>query len=176
MLERLKGVLALDSGAFEEIEHDPSAMTQAVLVVIVASILAAIGGSFGQVLFGVGIGLDSSTTLRFVSIAVWAIAAWFIWSLVTWFIGTKVFNGDATLAEMMRVIGFAYAPLAFQILGVIPIIGVFVPWVVAVWSLAAVFVAVGASLDLTNGVQTAITVIVGWFVYLIGMGILLNIF
>lgn len=176
MLERLKGVLALDSGTFEEIEHDPSAMTQAILVVVVSSILAAIGGSFGQVLFGVGIGLDEETTFRFISIALWAIAAWVIWSAVAWFIGTKIFKGNATLPEMMRVVGFAYAPLAFQVLGVIPIVGVFIPWLVAIWSVAAVFVAVGAVLDLTNGVQVAITAIAGWLVYLVGMGILLNVF
>jgi len=174
MFERLKGVLALDAGAFEDIEHDPSAMIQAFIVVVVSSILAAIGGSFGQVLFGVGLGVDGNTTLRFLAIAGWAILAWILWSLVTWFFGTKIFHGDATVSEMMRVIGFAYAPLAFQIFSFIPIIGPFVPWVVAIWSVIAVFIAVNTSLDLPSGVQTIATVFAGWFVYLIGMGVLLN--
>lgn len=174
MFERIKGVLALDSGTFDEIEHDPTAITQAIVIVVVSSILAAIGGSFGEVLFGVGIGIDANTTLRFVSIAVWAILAWVVWSAIAWLIGTKIFEGNATLTEVMRVVGFAYAPLAFQILGVIPIVGAVMPWIVAIWSVAAVFVAASVVLDLESGVQTAVTVIVGWFVYLVGMGLLLN--
>jgi hypothetical protein len=173
MFERLKGVMALDAGTFEDIEHDPSAITQAIIVVVVASILSAIGGSFGQVVFGAGIADDGNTMFRFLSIALWAVIAWLVWSVVTWVIGTKVFNGDASPSEMMRVIGFAYAPLAFGILAPLPLVGWLVPWLVAIWSVIAVFIAVGTALDLQDGVKTAVTVLVGWLIYLIGMGVFL---
>lgn len=174
MFERLKGVMALDAGTFEDIEHDPSAMTQAIIVVVVASILTAIGGSFGEVAFGAGIAEDSNPTFRFLSIAVWALIAWLLWSVVTWVIGTKIFKGEATLSEMMRVLGFAYVPLAFGIFALLPVVGWLVPFLVAIWSVVAAFIAVGTALDLESGVQTIMTVLVGWFVYLIGMGIFLN--
>lgn len=174
MLYRIRGVLSLDTDTFNEIEHDPSALVQALLVVIVSSLLAAIGGGFGQVLFGVGIGVDSSTNFRFLAIAGWAIVAWILWSVLTYFIGTRFFNGEATIGEMMRVIGFAYAPLAIQVFSFIPIVGIFFVLGAAVWSIAAVFIAIREGLDVSSG-NAFWTAAIGGVLYLIGMGIILAI-
>jgi hypothetical protein len=172
MFARLRGVLSLDTDTFKEIENDPSSLSQALLVVIVASLLAAIGGGFGQVMFGVGFGVTSATTFKAIAIAGWAIIAWVLWSVLTQVIGTTFYKGEATIPEMMRVIGFAYAPLAVQVFSFIPIVGIFFVWGAAVWAMAAVFVAVREGLDLSSG-QTLVTVGVGWVVYLIGMGLIL---
>ena len=43
MINRIKGVLLLDPAAFKEVEHDEKATGQAALIVVVVSILAAIG-------------------------------------------------------------------------------------------------------------------------------------
>ncbi len=83
MLYRVRGVLTLDASIFNEIEKDPVALGQALIVVIVASLFAAIGGGFGQVLFGVGLGVTGSTTFKFLAIAGWAIVAWILWSVLT---------------------------------------------------------------------------------------------
>jgi hypothetical protein len=107
----------------------------------------------------------------FLGIAIWSIVAWLVWAAVTYIIGAKIFPGEATYGEMLRVTGFAYAPVAFMILGVIPCIGFAISLLVMVWSLAAVFVGVREGLDLGFG-RTLVTVIIGWFVYGIGMGIL----
>ena len=53
----------------------------------------------------------------FFSTLVWAFVAWFLWSLVSYLVGTMLFGGQATLDEMLRVIGFAHAP---QILAIVP--------------------------------------------------------
>ena len=174
MFDRLQGVFALRTETFREIENDPSAVSQAVLVVILSSLLAAIGGGFGQVMFGVGLGVTGTTTFRALAIAGWAIIAWALWSILTQVIGTTIYKGEATIPEMMRVIGFAYAPLAIQVFSFIPIVGIFFVWGAAVWAMAAVFVAVREGLDLSSG-QTLVTVGVGWVVYLIGMGLILAI-
>jgi hypothetical protein len=177
MLERLRGVLSFNTETFNEIEHDPSALPQALLVVVVSSILAAMGGGFGEVLFGVGIGTSSSSTsvFRFVSIAVWAIVAWLLWSVITEFIGTRFFDGEATVGEMMRVIGFAYAPLAIQIFSFIPIVGIFFILGAAAWSIGLVYVAIKEGLDIGTGSAMWVALI-GGVVYLIGMGVILAIF
>lgn len=175
MLKQIIGVLTLDSGTFQEIEHDKSATSKALLVVIVASILAAIGGGFGTATFGIGIGITENTTFKALSIAVWAIFAWLMWSLVTYLLGTKLFHGKATFGELARVIGFAYAPLAFQIFTFVPLFGLIVPWLVAFWAVAAVLIGVKEALDFDYG-RTWATILIGFFIYLLGMGVLLYIF
>jgi hypothetical protein len=79
---------------------------------------------------------------------------------VTWFIGVNFFGGQADLGEMLRVIGFAYAP---QVLGIIPCIG----WPIGIiWSMAAGFVAVRQGLDLDN-TKTFFTIIAGVIAYIV---------
>jgi hypothetical protein len=80
-------------------------------------------------------------------------------------VGTSFFNGQATVDEMLRVIGFAHAP---QILGVIPCLG----WIVGmIWSLIAGFIAVRQGLDLDN-TNTFLTIAIGFVVYLAGAFVL----
>jgi len=183
MINRIKGVLLLDSAVFDEVEHDEKATGQAALIVIVASILAAIGASSGTFFSSLAMGHNpwnvsfgsGSAVMIFLGVIFWSIIAWLVWAAVTYFIGSKIFHGEATYGEMLRVTGFAYAPLAFLILGAISCIGFAISLVISVWALAAVFVGVREGLDLDVG-RTAVTVIAGWFVYLIGMGILVSIF
>ena len=65
MINRIKGVLFLDSEAFKEVEHDEKATGQAALIVIVASILAALGVGFGPVIFNPGVAPTVSPILKF---------------------------------------------------------------------------------------------------------------
>lgn len=87
-----------------------------------------------------------------------AFVGWLIWSALTYWIGTSLFDGTADLGEMLRVIGFAYAP---QALAIIPCLGALVG---GLWSLVAGFVAVRQGLDLDN-TKTFITIIVGFLAY-----------
>lgn len=163
--DRLVGVLTVDASAFEEIEHASDATSQAAIVAVIAAIASGIGGGF----------LAGSIGSGFMGTAVWALVSWVLWAGITYVIGCKVFDGDADFGQMLRVIGFAYAPAAFNIFSLIPIIGIVILLLVAVWLLASVFVGVRAGLDLDNG-KVFITVFVGWFVYLIGLGIVGSIF
>ena len=175
MINRIKGVLFLDSEAFKEIEGDEKATGQAALIVIVASILAALGISFGHVVFNPGVAPTVSPILKLVGVVFWGLAAWLVWSGVTYYIGTKIFHGVSTYGEMLRVVGFAYTPIAFLILSVIPVFGLAIALLASVWAFAAVFIGVKEGLDLDSG-PTLATVLVGWFIYLIGMGILFSLF
>lgn len=183
MITRLKGILSLDPSVFEEVEHDEKATGQAALIVIVSSLLAALGYSLDHLfqttapaqspwLASLG---TSSVLVVFLGIAIWSILAWLVWSAVTYFIGAKIFHGEGTFIGMLRVTGFAFAPLAFMILGVIPVIGLFISFLVIAWTLVAVFIGVRQGLELNLNKSLA-TVFVGWFIYAIGMGILLSIF
>ena len=161
MQERIKGVLSLDTDTFREIEHDPQATNQAAIVVLIVAILSALG---------VGLGGGNVVT-GFLGTLVWAFVGWFLWSAVTYFIGTKFFSAEATLQEMLRVIGWAQLPRVFAVLGFIPCIGLAITLLVWAWSLVAAVIAIREGLDLEWG-PTLVTVVAGWLVILIGQGIL----
>lgn len=155
MRDRLIGVFKLDVATFESIEHDEGATGQAALVVLIVAILGGIGSAIGTSYMN-----DSTTFGPFFSSVISVFAGWVIWSFLTYFIGTKFFGGEADMGEMLRVIGFAYAP---QMLGIIPCFGALVG---AIWSLAAAFIGIRQGLDLSNG-KTFLTIIVGFVVYLL---------
>lgn len=161
MVDRIMGVLRLDANTFEEVEADQSATSQAAIVVVLVALLSGIGS---------GIGADNFV-LGFVGSALAALLGWVVWSAVTFFIGTNLFDGQADIGEMLRVIGFAQAPGALNVLGFIPILGGIIGLVAAIWSLVAGFIAVRQGLDLDN-TKTLITVVIGWFVAFILIAII----
>jgi hypothetical protein len=175
MIERIKGVLFLDSEAFKEIEHDDKATGQAALIVVVASILAALGVAFGPVIFSPDVAPTVSPILKLIGVVFWGVVAWLVWSAITYFIGTKIFHGQATYGEILRVVGFAYAPMAFLIFSAIPVFGMLIALLASAWTLGAVFIGLREGLDLDFG-PTLATVFIGWFIYAIGMGILFSLF
>ena len=161
MRDRLIGVFKLDPATFESIEHDEGATGQAALVVLIVAILGGIGSAIGSSYMN-----DATTFGPFFGTVISTFAGWIIWSFLTFFIGTKFFGGEADMGEMLRVIGFAYAP---QMLGIIPCLGGLVG---AIWSLAAAFIGIRQGLDLSNG-KTFLTIVVGFVVYII-LGIIIG--
>jgi hypothetical protein len=159
LVDRVIGVFKLDKDIFEEIEHDANATIQAAMIVGIAALVSAFGGAIWA-----AIG-DSSVIGSFFSSLVSIFIGWFLWSAITFYVGTTLFNGKATLDEMLRVIGFAHAP---QMLGVIPCIG---PIVGGIWSLVAGFIAVRQGLDLDD-TNAFLTIIVGFIPYVIARWIL----
>jgi hypothetical protein len=157
MINRIMGVFKLSTATFEEIEHDSSATTQAFLVVLIVALLSAIGSGIGATMTQDGSFIPGS-----LGTLLWAFIGWLLWSFVSWLVGTKLFGGKATIDEMLRVIGFAQAPL---LLGIIPCIG----WLIGgIWALIAGFIAIRQGLDLDN-MKALLTIIVGFIVYIIGM-------
>src|SRR5690606_11855663 len=100
------------------------------------ALVAAIGSGIGATI------ADGNFISSFIGQLITTFVGWLIWSAVTYFVGTSLFGGKATLDEMLRVIGFAYAP---QILGIIPCIGAIIGFI---WTLIAGFIAVRQGLDL----------------------------
>lgn len=159
MQDRIIGVFKLDVPTFEEIEHDETATTQAALIVGVVAVLNSLGGALWASMS------DGAVTDQLITGFISTFAGWVAWAAITLWIGTRLFDGVADMGEMLRVIGFAYAP---QVLGIVPCLG----WLVgAIWSLVAGFVAVRQGLDLDNG-KALVTVIFGFIVYVAIKGIL----
>jgi hypothetical protein len=154
MVERIIGVFQLDVPTFEQIEHDTTATGQAAGVVAIAAVCRAVGSSISAGIAGGGVGANFLVTL------VAAFIGWIVWSALTYWIGTSLFEGTADLGEMLRVIGFAQAPL---ILALVPCLGALVG---GIWALVASFIAIRQGLDLDN-TKTFVTIIIGFLAYVV---------
>lgn len=156
IFDRMFRAARLEEAVYEEVEHDQDATMQAVLVVVGTSIAAGIGAGFaGDQLIG---------GLIFMTIA--GLIGWAVYAYITYFIGTRIFAGPETQAdwgELARALGFANAPRALMILGVVPALFALVSVIVGIWVLVTTVVALRAALDFTiwRAVGTAI---VGWLV------------
>jgi hypothetical protein len=156
MAERVVGVLRLDAKVYEDIEHDSGATTQALVVVIVASAAA-----------GIGRGLQFGP-LALVAGSVAAVVGWIMWAGLTFVLGTKVFSEPETrtnMGELLRVIGFSYAPTCFMLLVNVPVLGRLVGPLVAFWLLATTIIAVRQALDYQSTARAFAVVFIGWLVF-----------
>lgn len=156
--ERVKGVLVLDAKTFEEIEADTTANTQALVVVVAASLAAGLGA-------GVRLGLIGLLRETF-----GALVGWVMWAAVTWVIGARLLPEPQTrtnMGELLRVIGYAYAPNLFGFFAFIPALGVVVSSIVAFWLLAATIVAVRQALDYVSTLRAAAVVVIGWLIFVL---------
>ena len=155
--ERVVGAMRLDANTFEEIERDPTAMGQAAGVIA----LSAVSIGLGNIYYG---GISS---------IIWnvliALIGYVVWSVLVWIIGTKVMpdpQTEADFAQTFRVIGFAAAPGILGIVTIIPLLGWLLLFVIWLWQLAAMVVAVRAVLDYTNTGKAVIVVVIGFCVNL----------
>ncbi|UCC77198.1 MAG: YIP1 family protein [Anaerolineales bacterium] len=156
MIDRILRILRLDFAVFKEIESDPQATTEAAIIVVVTTLLSALGSA---------IFADNPLT-SFVSSVVSGLVGWVVWSVVTYFVGMSIFGGKGTLEGMLRVIGYASAPNILGVFGVIPCLG----WIAAFagWLLALVagMLAVSEGLDLSLGAAIGV-VVIGWIAMVI---------
>jgi hypothetical protein len=150
--ERMIGAAKLDVATYEEVEHDSSATTQAAIVVSIVAICAAIGS--------VGDG-GSGAIVALIS----ALVGWLVWSGVTYLIGDKLLGGTATWGELLRTLGFAQSPGVLYILGIIPILGALVGFLVWIWLLIAGIIAIRQALDFSTG-KAIITAVLGMIAYI----------
>ena len=169
-LQRLIGAAALDVAIYEEVEADPGATGQAMVVVVLSSLAGGLGAR--------GLGGSSPSNIAFISVV--ALMAWAAWAVVTYHVGGRLFPEPQTrvdVGELLRTIGFASTPGLLRIFGVLP--GVTIPAfaIAAVWMLAAMVVAVRQALDYTSTARAIAVCVVGWALALalaVGIGMVLG--
>ena len=138
---RMIGAMQADVKTFTEIEADPSAMGQAVTVIVIAGVASLIGNIFRIGVIPGVIGMVGS------------LVGYALFSFLVFLIGTKLMPEPATKAdfnEAFRVIGFAASPGVFNVLAIIPFIGPLISLVVGIWSLVIAVIAVREVLDYSN--------------------------
>ncbi len=149
IIDRMIRAARLEPQVYEEVEHDQSATTQAMLVVV----LGVIAGGIGALSLGIE-GLILGIIFLLVGWAVYAYAAFWL--------GTNIFKGphtSATWGELLRTLGFASSPRVLLVLGIIPVVGGLIWPVVFVWWVIASVIAIRQALDFDTGRAIATAVV-----------------
>lgn len=157
LFQRMLGAALLNARVYREIRQDRLAMGQALLVVLIASIAAGIGGlRAGATGFIVGL--------------VASLIGWAIYAVVVYWLGTSVFPARRTPGTgggLMRTLGFASSPRILLFLGFVPVLGIVVGALVLVWTLVTTVVAVQEALNLDTG-GAVVTAVLGWIALFVG--------
>lgn len=154
--ERMIGAMKADVNTFEEIERDTTAMGQAVTVIVLAGVAALIGDIFRS-------GLMAGIVALLIALAGYA-----LWAFIVVIVGTKLMPEPSTKADFnegFRVIGFSAAPGVFNVLAIIPYLGPLIRFVVSLWSLVIMVIAVRTVLDYTNTGRAIIVCLIGFVIY-----------
>jgi len=151
LVDRMIGAAALDENVYEEVEHDPSATSQAALVVMLGAVAAGIGSLSGGLLaFIIGIATALIGWAAYAYVAYWVSTRWLEapYSSVSW-------------GDLLRTLGFASSPRLFLALGLIPALGFLLSLVVLGWILLTTLVAIHQALDFD--IRSALaTAVVSW--------------
>jgi hypothetical protein len=157
---RIVGAAKLSSATYEEVEADTTATSQAMGVVLLASLAAGIGS----------LGLEAGGIRNVVSEAVWALVVWIIWAFMTYLIGTRLLpepQTRASIGELMRTLGFAQSASLARVFVAIPVIGPLVLVLVLLWTLTAMVIAVRQALDYTSTWRALGVCVIGWVIAIV---------
>jgi hypothetical protein len=164
-VQRLLGAARLDARTYEDVEADVGATGQAVVVVVVASLAAAIG-------------LAPVTTLDvplFVVHLTGALVSWVVWATLVYLIGVHLLptpETRATVGEVLRTTGFAATPGVLRVFGGVPVVGPPIWLLTTAWMLIAMFVAVRQALDYRQFTRALAVCLVGWLLSLVFVAII----
>ena len=141
----VSGVMLLNKETFELINSLPLGLISSILVVLLAGLSQTSGQSV--MLF-----INRVRPLRFLlSIAIAAVLFVFnynFWVLSTWLVAGWLFGANLSLVEIVKTLGFSYAPLLLGFLIIIPYFGMPVFIVLSIWTLMAIAIGLGAISDL----------------------------
>jgi hypothetical protein len=162
MIANVRRAMSLDRTFYREVANDERYNREALMVVIVASVLTGIGGFLTGVVrldfVGAFVGLIISVLM--------AVAGYYLWAYIVQFVGKSMFQGQATAPQLLRTLGYAYGPTALGVFSFIPCFGGLIALIGGIWSLVCGFFAVRETHGLSDG-QTIVTVVVGWLVVFI---------
>jgi hypothetical protein len=151
--DRLLRLCRLDTSVFAEVRQDATATIPAILVLVISTLLAGVGGWLWWVLNDFG-DYEGSTEVLFESVIVggfFSIVLWLLWLGVAWVILTQMFREEAHWQEMLRTMGMASIPLAISL-------GMFIPGLdfgIALASIVLFFGLTNAAIQATTTADPA---------------------
>ena len=157
--QRLQKAIMLDVSFYEEVENDKKFTDQAMMTVVLVSIVQGLMiAGFAPIALVQGI---LGSLLRFI-----------IWAFFIAFVGTRILPEPETKSntgELIRTLGFAYAPGLLVIFKVLPFISSFVDPIVDILQLAAMTIAVRQALDFNSTVRAVGVCIVAFLLMIVAL-------
>ncbi|NJR49519.1 MAG: hypothetical protein HC780_08045 [Leptolyngbyaceae cyanobacterium CSU_1_3] len=154
--QTLVKALSLNSDFYED-AHNTSRNRRLALTIV---LLAAFSHMLGTTV----ILLINRATLPMLSIALFlnglsVVVGYYFWTFTIFKIGQWLKPIDPTYGDLLSPIGFAYAPQVLNFLTLIPLFGRPIEFILAVWSLLAVIVAIRQGLDIRTRSAAFISVV-----------------
>lgn len=157
--QRLQKAIMLDVSFYEEVENDKKFTDQAMMTVVLVSIVQGLMiAGFAPIALVQGI---LGSLLRFI-----------IWAFFIAFVGTRILPEPETKSntgELIRTLGFAYAPGLLVIFKALPFISSFVDPIVVILQLAAMTIAVRQALDFNSTVRAVGVCIVAFLLMIVAL-------
>ena len=157
--QRLQKAIMLDVSFYEEVENDKKFTDQAMMTVVLVSIVQ-------------GLMIAGFAPIALVQGILGSLVRFIIWAFFIAFVGTRILPEPETKSntgELIRTLGFAYAPGLLVIFKVLPFINSFVDPIVFILQLAAMTIAVRQALDFNSTVRAVGVCIVAFLLMIVAL-------
>lgn len=121
LMQRLRRLAMLDTTVFDEVKGDKNSTIPAIVVVAVSTLLSGLGGWLWWVFADLP---ESGDVLlkSFVFGSILSMVLWGVWVGLTYVMLSQVFRARVDSSELVRVMGFAAAPLGLSALMFVPVL------------------------------------------------------
>ena len=157
--QRLKKAIFLDVAFYEEVEKDKKFNDQAMMTVVLVSVVQ-------------GFMIAGFAPIALVQGILGSLIRFLIWAFFIAFVGTRILpepETESNTGELIRTLGFAYAPGLLVVFKIFPIISTFIDPVVTILQLAAMTIAVRQALDFNSTVRAVGVCIVAFILMIIAL-------
>src|SRR3972149_4970758 len=117
-------LLRLDLSVLDEIRSQPPATTAAVGVVLAASVLAGVGSWLWALFVEAPVPAGKVFIKSLLLGSIIQTMVWFLWVYLTYQVLVRAYGARTTFAELIRTMGFAFAPVALSVLIAITVFAV----------------------------------------------------
>ena len=157
--QRLKKAIFLDVAFYEEVEKDKRFNDQAMITVVLVSVVQ-------------GFMIAGFAPIALVQGILGSLIRFLIWAFFISFVGTRILpepETESNTGELIRTLGFAYAPGLLVVFKIFPIISSFIDPVVTILQLAAMTIAVRQALDFNSTVRAVGVCIVAFILMIVAL-------
>ena len=157
--QRLKKAIFLDVAFYEEVEKDKKFNDQAMMTVVLVSVVQ-------------GFMIAGFAPIALVQGILGSLIRFLIWAFFIAFVGTRILpepETESNTGELIRTLGFAYAPGLLVVFKIFPIISTFIAPVVTILQLAAMTIAVRQALDFNSTVRAVGVCIVAFILMIVAL-------
>ncbi|WP_424951407.1 YIP1 family protein [Deinococcus sp.] len=158
--------------AFERFERRGGVSEAYIYVALAALVGALISAFFG--IFHSGV----NPLTQFFSRLIFTLVAFGVFTGLVYVVGKYLFRGTGTYAEVAYTFALFFVPISIvsTLIGVIPILGWFISWLLSLVTIYFGYLAVQSSMNLREQVPAIVTLVLSGIGYLVVLGILARLF